>query len=79
MQREPVEQQLFQFFFSLTGGTEVSLVIEISVNAYISKCLYMFHRKQKHIQNINIVINGMHIERVESFNFLCITLTETLC
>ena len=39
----------------------------------------IFHRKQKHIQNINIVINGMHIERVESFNFLGITLTETLC
>ena len=41
--------------------------------------LMIFHRKQKHIQNINIIINGMHIERVESFNFLCITLTETLC
>ena len=39
----------------------------------------IFHRKQKHIQNISIVINGMHIGRVESFNFLGITLTETLC
>ena len=39
----------------------------------------ILYRKQKHIQNINIVINRMHIERVESFNFLDITLTETLC
>ena len=41
--------------------------------------LMIFHRKRKHIKNINIVVNGMHIERVESFNFLGITLTETLC
>ena len=31
--------------------------------------LMFFHRKQKHIQNLNISINGIIIERVESFNF----------
>ena len=53
-------------------------VNRLSLNLQKTK-LMIFHRKQKHIQNINIVINGMHIERVESFNFLGITLTETLC
>ena len=38
----------------------------------------IFHRKQKHIQNLNISINGINIERVESFNFLGIILQETL-
>ena len=47
----------------------------LSLNLQKTK-LMIFHRKQKHIQNINIVINGMQIERVESFNFLGITLTE---
>ena len=53
-------------------------VNRLSLNLQKTK-LMIFHRKQKHIQHINIVINGMHIERVESFNFLGITLTETLC
>ena len=52
-------------------------VNRLSLNLQKTK-LMIFHRKQKHMQNINIVINGMHIERVESFNFLGITLTETL-
>ena len=53
-------------------------VNRLSLNLQRTK-LMIFHRKQEHTQNINIVINGMHIERVESFNFLGITLTETLC
>ena len=53
-------------------------VNRLSLNLQNTK-LMIFHRKQKHIQNINIVINGLHIERVESFNFLGITLTKTLC
>ena len=53
-------------------------VNRLSLNLQKTK-LMIFHRKQKHIQNINIVINAMHIETVESFNFLGITLTETLC
>ena len=53
-------------------------VNRLSLNLQKTK-LMIFYRKHKHIQNINIVINGMHIERVESFNFLGITLTETLC
>ena len=53
-------------------------VNRLSLNLQKTK-LMIFHRKQKHMQNINIVINRKHIERVESFNFLGITLTETLC
>ena len=37
-----------------------------------------FHRKQKHIQELNIAINGATIDRVESFNFLGITVDEKL-
>ena len=40
--------------------------------------LMIFYRKQKHIQNLNISINEINIERVESFNFLGIILQETL-
>ena len=39
----------------------------------------LFPKNQKHIKNINIVIHGMNIERVESLKFLGITPTETLC
>ena len=53
-------------------------VNRLSLNLQKTK-LMIFQRKQNHIQNINIVINGMHIERVESLSFLGITLTETLC
>ena len=38
----------------------------------------VFHRKQKHIKELNIVINGTKIDRVESFNFLGLTINETL-
>ena len=38
----------------------------------------VFHRKQKHIKELNIVINGTKIDRVESFNFLGLTIDETL-
>ena len=38
----------------------------------------IFHRKQKYIQNLNISINGINIERIELFNFLGIILQETL-
>ena len=40
--------------------------------------LMVFHRKQKHIKELNIVINGTKIDRVESFNFLGLTIDETL-
>ena len=40
--------------------------------------LMVFHRKQKHIKELNIVINGTKIDRVESFNFLSLTIDETL-
>ena len=38
----------------------------------------VFHRKQKHIKELNIVINDTKIDRVESFNFLGLTIDETL-
>ena len=38
----------------------------------------VFHRKQKHIKELNIVINGTTIDRVESFNYLGLTINETL-
>ena len=38
----------------------------------------VFHRKQKHSKELNIVINGTKIDRVESFNFLGLTIDETL-
>ena len=54
-----------------------SLYTTLSLNVQKTK-LMIFHRKQKHIQNLNISINGINIERVESFNFLGIILQETL-
>ena len=38
----------------------------------------VFHKKQKHIKELNIVINGTKIDRVESFNYLGLTIDETL-
>ena len=52
-------------------------VNKLSLNVQKTK-LMIFHRKQKHIQNLNISINGINIERVESFNFLGIILQKTL-
>ena len=37
-----------------------------------------FHRKQKHVDEINVQLNGTQIELVESFNFLGIMLNENL-
>ena len=42
---------------------------KLSLNTQKTK-LMVFHRKQKHIKELNIVINGAKIDRVESFNFL---------
>ena len=49
----------------------------LSINAQKTK-LMVFHRKQKHVDKINIQINGTKIEHVESFNFLGIMLDENL-
>ena len=48
-----------------------------SLNAQNTK-LMVFHRKQKHVDEINFQINGTQIERVESFNFLGIMMDENL-
>ena len=50
---------------------------KLSLNAQKTK-LMVFHRKQKHVDEINVQINGTKIERVESFNFLGIMLDENL-
>ena len=42
---------------------------KLSLNTQKTKMM-VFHRKQKHIQELNIAINGAKIDRVESFNFL---------
>ena len=38
----------------------------------------MIHRKPRHISELNIVINGTQIDRVQLFNFLGITLDDDL-
>ena len=38
----------------------------------------IFHRKQKQINELNILIHGIAIERVESFNFLGLIIDEGL-
>ena len=48
-------------------------VNQLSLNAQKNK-LMVFHRKLKHIRELNIVINGTKIDRVESFNFLGLTI-----
>ena len=50
---------------------------KLSLNAQKTK-LMVFHRKQKHVDEINVQYNGTKIERVESFNFLGIMLDENL-
>ena len=40
--------------------------------------LMLFHRKQKHIDEVSVIINGTKIERVASFNFLGIMIDENL-
>ena len=50
---------------------------KLSLNTQKTK-LMLFHRKQKHLDEINDVINGIEIEHVPSFNFLGIMLDENL-
>ena len=50
---------------------------KLSLNAQKTK-LMVFHRKQKHVDEINAQINGTQIERVKSFNFLGIMLDKNL-
>ena len=38
----------------------------------------LFHRKQKYFDKISVVINGIEIEHVSSFNYLGIMLDENL-
>ena len=50
---------------------------KLSLNVQKTK-LMVFHRKQKQIKELNIVINGITIERVESFNFFGLIIDEGL-
>ena len=51
---------------------------KLSLNAQKTK-LMLFHRKQKHIDDVSgVIINGTKIERVASFNFLGIMLDVNL-
>ena len=47
---------------------------EYIVFEYTKTEMMVFHSKQKHIKELNIAINGAKIDRVESFNFLGITI-----
>ena len=38
----------------------------------------IFHRQQKRVKELNITINGTNIERVQTFNFHGITLSENM-
>ena len=40
--------------------------------------LMIFHRKQRHISELNIVINSTQIDPLQLFNFLGITLDDDL-
>ena len=50
---------------------------KLSLNVQKTK-LMIFHRKQKQINESNILIDGIVIERVESFNFLGLIIDEGL-
>ena len=50
---------------------------KLSLNVQKTK-LMVFHRKQMQIKELNIVINGITIERVKSFNFLGLIIDEGL-
>ena len=50
---------------------------KLSLNTQKTK-LMLFHRKQKHLDKINVVINGIKINNVTAFNFLGIMLDENL-
>ena len=74
-------------FDHLTKETDINRELEkvniwlklnkLSLNTQKTK-LMLFHRKQKHLDEINVVINGIEIEHVTSFNFLGIMLDENL-
>ena len=74
-------------FDNLTKETDINRELEkvniwlklnkLSLNTQKTK-LMLFHRKQKHLDEINVVINGIGIEHVPSFNFLGIMLDENL-
>ena len=74
-------------FDHLTRETDINRELEkiniwlklnkLSLNTQKTK-LILFHRKQKHLDKINVVINGIEIEHVLSFNFLGIMLDEHL-
>ena len=74
-------------FDNLTKETDINRELEkvniwlklnkLSLNTQKTK-LMLFHRKQKHLDKINVVINGIEIEHVPSFNFLGIMLDENL-
>ena len=75
-------------FDNLTKETDINRELEkvniwlklnkLSLNTQKTK-LMLFHRKQKHLDEINVVINGIEIEHVRSFNFLGIMLDENCC
>ena len=50
---------------------------KLSLNLDKTK-LMIFHRQQKRVKELNIIINDTNIERVQSFNFLGITLSENM-
>ena len=74
-------------FDNLTKETDINRELEkvniwlklnkLSLNTQKTK-LMLFHRKQKHLDEINVVINDIEIEHVPSFNFLGIMLDENL-
>ena len=74
-------------FDNLTKETDINRELEkvniwlklnkLSLNTQKTK-LMLFHRKQKHLDEINVVINGIEIELVPSFNYLGIMLDENL-
>ena len=50
---------------------------KLSLNLDKTK-LMIFHRQQKKVKELNITINGTNIKRVQLFNFLGITLSESM-
>ena len=50
---------------------------ELSLNLDKTK-LMIFYRQQKKVKELNITINGTIIERLQSFNFLGTTLSESM-
>ena len=50
---------------------------KLSLNAQKTK-LMVFHRKQKHVDEMNVQINGTKFKSLKSFNFLGIMLDENL-